>query len=210
MKSITDLILDRDGTVIYDRHYLADPAGVELLPGAGAALARLARAGVRLHLASNQSGIGRGYFTEADQQAVHARLVELLAGHGVTLAGAVHCPHAPEEHCACRKPAPGLWLALARDWNLDPATTAMVGDKEADVGLGLGAGLAASILVLTGKGAAHAARLGLPEPSGPWREIAPRAPGRPHLLARDLDAVADWLLGRGARAANTPAREVRP
>ncbi|WP_028586479.1 D-glycero-alpha-D-manno-heptose-1,7-bisphosphate 7-phosphatase [Desulfocurvus vexinensis] len=200
MKPITDVILDRDGTVIVDRHYLADPAGVELLPGAGAALARLARAGLRLHLASNQSGIGRGYFTEADQRAVQARLAALLAEHGVTLAGAVHCPHAPEEHCACRKPAPGLWLALARDWGLDPAATVMVGDKDADVGLGLGAGLAAAILVLTGKGAAHAARLGLPGLDGPWREIAPRAPGQPHLLARDLGAVADWLLARGASA----------
>ncbi|MCK9241156.1 HAD family hydrolase [Desulfocurvus sp.] len=205
MKPITDLILDRDGTIIVDRHYLADPAGVELLPGAGQALARLASAGVRLHLASNQSGIGRGRFTEADLRAVHARLEELLAKFGVRLAGVAHCPHAPEAACPCRKPATGMWLALARAQGLDPAATAMVGDKDADVGLGLAAGLAASILVLTGKGAAHAARMGLAEPRGPWREIAPRAPGQPHLLARDLAGAADWLLARGAGA-----REARP
>ncbi len=196
MMRIDSLILDRDGTVIADKHYLADPDGVELLPGAGEALARLARAGVRLFLASNQSGIGRGYFSEADQRAVHARLEALLQdGFGVTLSGAAHCPHAPEDGCDCRKPAPGMWRALAAAHGLDPAATAMVGDKIADVRFGLDAGLALSALVLTGKGAEHAARLGLPAPAGPVLEVRPRGEGRPHLVARDLAALADWLLG---------------
>jgi len=196
MKHITTIILDRDGTVIVDKHYLCDPAGVELLPGAASGLARLAGAGMGLYLASNQSGIGRGYFGEADQAAVHARLEEVLAGHGVRLSGAAHCPHAPEEACACRKPATGLWDALAAEHGLSPAASIMVGDKPADVSLGLNANLAASVLVLTGKGGATAEKMGLPPLPGdrPWLELTERREGWPHLVARDLDAVADWLL----------------
>ena len=76
---IRHILLDRDGTVIVERHYLADPDGVELLPGVGESLARLTRAGAKIYLVTNQSGIGRGYYGEADFQAVQARLLALLA-----------------------------------------------------------------------------------------------------------------------------------
>ncbi|WP_461210765.1 D-glycero-alpha-D-manno-heptose-1,7-bisphosphate 7-phosphatase [Desulfocurvus sp. DL9XJH121] len=200
LKPLQNVILDRDGTVIRDRHYLSDPDGVELLPGAARGLARLAGAGVRLFLASNQSGIGRGYFGLDEHQAVQARLDEVLAGAGVRLAGAAFCPHAPEDGCACRKPATGMWEDLAREHGLDAQATAMVGDKPADVSMGLNAGLAATVLVLTGKGRESAEKLGLPPLTGPCMELPERREGWPHAVAEDLDAASRWLLEQGGRA----------
>ncbi|HEX5727262.1 MAG TPA: HAD family hydrolase [Longimicrobiaceae bacterium] len=129
------VFLDRDGTLIVDRHYLADPAGVELLPGAGAAVARLNRAGLAVVLATNQSGIGRGYFTEADYRAVHARLEELLAGHGARFDAAYVAPAAdeapgPEDD---RKPGVGMFRRAAREHGLDLAASFYVGDRLRDV-----------------------------------------------------------------------------
>lgn len=203
MQDIRNIILDRDGTVIVDKHYLSDPAGVELIPDAGPALGRLAAAGRRLYLATNQSGIGRGYFSEADQHAVQARLEELLAAHAAPISGLAFCPHAPQDNCSCRKPATGLWDALSAEHGLEPDSSVMVGDKPADVSLGLNAGLAASVLVLTGKGVASAEKLGLPElPEGePWLELAERREGWPHVLARDLAAACDWILSAGRNRA---------
>lgn len=145
--------LDRDGTIIVEKNYLSDPAGVELLPGAAAGLRRLQAAGWGLVVVSNQSGIGRGYFTEADYEKVTARLVELLRAEGVALDGIYHCPHAPGAGCDCRKPLPGMLLRAARDLGFRPADCAVVGDKPADVELGRNAGAALSVLVRTGYGA---------------------------------------------------------
>ena len=89
MAFVRAVLLDRDGTLIEDRHYLADPAGVVLLPGVGPALARLARDGRRLFMVSNQSGVGRGYFDEEAVRACQRRLEELLGGCGVRLDDAV-------------------------------------------------------------------------------------------------------------------------
>ncbi|MGJ3523883.1 D-glycero-alpha-D-manno-heptose-1,7-bisphosphate 7-phosphatase [Nitratidesulfovibrio sp. D1] len=201
--SLTAVLLDRDGTVIEDRHYLADPEGVTLLPGAGQGLAALAAAGARLFLVTNQSGIGRGYFTEADLHACNDRLGKLLGEYGVTLTGTAFCPHGPDDGCACRKPAPGMWLALRDRHGLCAAATAMVGDKPEDVAFGRSAGLGLVVLVLTGKGQAAARTLGVPVPEGdaPVREPDPAdlaaRPDWPHAVARDLAAAAAWLLGRG-------------
>lgn len=195
------VLLDRDGTVIEDRHYLSDPSGVTLLPGAARGLAALVAAGARLFLVTNQSGIGRGYFTEADLHACNARLGELLGEHGVALADTAFCPHGPDDGCACRKPAPGMWLALRDRHGLCAATTAMVGDKREDVAFGRDAGLGRVVLVLTGKGQAAAQALGVPLPEGDAavREPAPAElaarPDWPHAVARDLAAAAEWLLG---------------
>lgn len=192
---IANLILDRDGTIIADKHYLADPAGVELLPGAGQALASLCRAGVRLFVATNQSGIGRGYFGEADYRAVQSRMEELLERDGARLHAAAFCPHAPQENCACRKPAPGMWEHLVAAHGLDPAATAMAGDKAADVAFGRRAGLALAILVLTGKGREHAQRLGLPLPEGDTLLLEFPGPDLPHAVCADLAAAARLIAG---------------
>ena len=145
------ILLDRDGTVIVEKSYLADPAGVELAPGAGAGLRRLAAAGFTLVVVSNQSGIARGFMTDADVAAVNARTAELLRAEGVEIAGWYHCPHGPEASCACRKPAPGLAHQAARDLGLDLRRSVVIGDKPSDIGLGDAVG-AGGVLVLTGHG----------------------------------------------------------
>ena len=134
------LFLDRDGTLIVDVGYPRDPALVEPLPGAFDALRALQRSWM-LVIISNQSGIGRGLIAQHEADAVHARVVELFAGAGVTFAGAYYCPHAPEAACRCRKPAPGLLLDAARDLDLDLAASAMVGDKPSDLEAGRAAGV---------------------------------------------------------------------
>lgn len=128
------VFLDRDGTVIEDRHYLGDPDGVRLLPGAGEAVARLNHAGLPVVLVTNQSGIGRGYFSAADFESVQRRVVGLLAEHGARVDAVYHCPHAPDDPpCDCRKPAPGLFLRASRELRIDLASSFFVGDRARDV-----------------------------------------------------------------------------
>jgi D-glycero-D-manno-heptose 1,7-bisphosphate phosphatase len=193
--SIRNLLLDRDGTIIKERHYLHDPAGVSLIPGTGPALARLGAAGKHLFIVTNQSGIGRGYYAMADFEAVQCRLLELLAGHDVRIADTVCCPHTPDTGCSCRKPAIGLFTALRERHGLLAAATAVMGDAASDIAFGLALGSPLTILVLTGHGMKTAVSLGLPPLSGPVMELAGRLPNWPHVLARDLPAAADWLLG---------------
>ena len=139
------LFLDRDGTIMVDVGYPRDPARVELLPGAAAALAALAPHAA-LVIISNQSGLARGRITPAEAAAVHARLIELLAAAGVAIAGAYYCPHGPDHGCRCRKPAPGLLLDAAADLDLDLAASIVIGDKPSDVAAGRAAGCTAALL----------------------------------------------------------------
>lgn len=149
------VFLDRDGTVIAEKHYLHDPAEVELLPGAAEGLRRLAALGLPLVLVSNQSGVGRGYFSRSDVDRVHGRLLELLEAQGARLDALYVCPHAPDQQCSCRKPLPGLIDRAAAELGLDPAESFVIGDKPCDVDLGLVVN-ATTFLVTTGYGAAHA------------------------------------------------------
>jgi D,D-heptose 1,7-bisphosphate phosphatase len=182
------VLLDRDGTLIRDHPYLADPALVELERGALAALRRLADAGYLLVLVTNQSGIGRGLYGLRDYQAVQARLEELLREGGVALARTYYCPHHPTEargefkqRCACRKPAPGMLEQAVRELDLERGACVMVGDSPADVGAGRAAGMA-TVLVSTGRGFSTESA----------RDAAP------DYLARDLlDAAESFILARG-------------
>jgi D-glycero-D-manno-heptose 1,7-bisphosphate phosphatase len=149
------ILLDRDGTVIVERHYLSDPTQVELLPGAAEGLRALGGMGLGLAIVTNQSGIGRGYFDRVRLEAIHHRMNELLAAEGVVLDGIYYCPHTPEDACGCRKPAVGLALQAAMDHGFDPVTAFVIGDKRCDVDLGHNLG-AKSILVRTGYGAREA------------------------------------------------------
>jgi histidinol-phosphate phosphatase family protein len=129
------VFLDRDGTVIVDRHYLADPAGVELLPRAGEAIARLNAAGLPALLVTNQSGIGRGYFTEEQYAAVHARLEALLAEMGARLDAEYHCAEPPDEtpDDSCRKPGVAMFVRAAKEHGLSLEGSHFVGDRLRDV-----------------------------------------------------------------------------
>jgi len=129
------VFLDRDGTVIEERNYLADPDQVVLIGGAVDALRRLHQAGWKLVIVTNQSGIARGMYTEADFRAVQDRMEQLLAAEGVVLDGVYHCPHHPDftGPCACRKPGPGMYQQAARELGLDPSASVYVGDRRSDV-----------------------------------------------------------------------------
>lgn len=134
------VFLDKDGTLVEDVPYNVDPALIRLTPGAVEGLRLLHRAGYRLFVVSNQSGVGRGFFPESALEPVAARLGELLAEGDVPLAGFVWCPHRPEDGCACRKPQPGMLLRLAEREGIDPVASWMVGDILDDVEAGRRAG----------------------------------------------------------------------
>ncbi|HWZ58709.1 MAG TPA: HAD family hydrolase [Gemmatimonadaceae bacterium] len=127
--------LDRDGTVMHDEHYLADPARVRLIDGAAAAIARLRAAGIAVVIVTNQSGIARGYITAAQYDAVRARLDALLCAAGAPVDGTYHCPHHPDVDgpCDCRKPGTGLYRQAIADLELDAGRTAFVGDRWSDM-----------------------------------------------------------------------------
>ena len=144
--------LDRDGTIIVERHYLSDPDGVELLPDAAVGIRALRRSGMPVVVISNQPGIGRGLYDADAVERVNARMVSLLEAEGVTVDRIYLCPHTPEDGCACRKPAPGLVYEAARDLLRSPARSIVVGDKRCDVELGAAVG-ATTVLVRTGYGA---------------------------------------------------------
>lgn len=151
--------LDRDGTLIVEREYLADPAGVELVPGAADALRRLRQAGYALVLVTNQSGIGRGLYTTADFAAVQARLEQDLAAAGVALDGVYVCPHAPHAGCDCRKPGLALFLQATAELDLDLAASVFIGDRLRDVEPAARLG-GRGLLVGTGYGADESSRAG--------------------------------------------------
>ncbi len=130
------VLLDRDGTIIVDKEYLCDPKGVELLPGAAEGLKRLYDAGYILTVVSNQSGVGRGYFTGDDVVKVNAMVCEILQRRGVVLSGIYFCPHAPDEKCHCRKPKTGLVACAMRDLGMvRDDIVCVVGDKDSDMEL---------------------------------------------------------------------------
>lgn len=143
---------DRDGTLIVDKNYLSDPEQVELLPGAREAMDALRQAGYGIVVVTNQSGVGRGYFTMQDVDAVNARLRSLLGEFD----GIYACPHGPEDGCECRKPKPGMLLQASRELSFDLSECTVIGDKDVDVDLARNAG-ARAVLVTTGYGARHLA-----------------------------------------------------
>ena len=145
------IILDRDGTVIEEKHYLSDPDQVALLPGAAEGLRRFQDQGFGLVIVSNQSGIGRGYFSAQTVARVNERMIQLLGREGVRIDGIYVCPHSPEDGCECRKPKPGLVIQAAKSLNFDATECWVIGDKTCDVELGNRVG-AATLLVRTGYG----------------------------------------------------------
>jgi D-glycero-D-manno-heptose 1,7-bisphosphate phosphatase len=159
------IFLDRDGTIIVEKHYLSDPALVELEPGAAQGLKRLCDLGLKLVVVSNQSGIGRGKFGIEAAHSVNARVAELLAAHGVSIAGWYMCPHAPGTDCTCRKPLPGMAQQAHEELGVPLAGCYVIGDKRIDVELGQALG-GTGLLVTTGHGQedapwAHANQVGV-------------------------------------------------
>lgn len=182
------LFLDRDGTLMVDREYIKDPAEVALLPGVAAALRRFVDAGYAPVVITNQSGIARGLLTEADYEAVDARMDELLAAEGVTLAGSYFCPHHPDfpyrgvAQCDCRKPEPGLHVRAIAEHGLIPERAVFIGDRWRDLEPSFRLGIGTAILV--------------PSAHTPAEDVE-RA-RREAQVAADLGAAASLVLGAGA------------
>ena len=149
MNSTRAVFFDRDGTLMEEAHYCADPARVKVYPGVTEALRELKVAGFRTFLITNQSGIGRGLITEAQYRAVEAEVLRQI-GDGL-LDACYFCPDAPDVPSTRRKPAPGMLLEAAADFDIDLAGSYMIGDKSADIECGRRAGTR-TILVRTGYG----------------------------------------------------------
>lgn len=151
------IILDRDGVINYDSDdYVRTAQAWRPLPGSLEAIAQLHAHGYHVVVVSNQSGIGRGLFTEAALEAIHTKMVRAVEATGGALAGIYYCPHRPDEGCDCRKPAPGLLRRAARELGFDLSGVPFIGDKASDVLAARAVG-ARPILVRTGRGEAAAA-----------------------------------------------------
>jgi histidinol-phosphate phosphatase family protein len=175
------VFLDRDGTLVRETGYLANPDELELLPGVTRALRNLSDAGVPLVVISNQAGVGRGLFTAARVHEVMARLRRRLRAEGVEISAIYFCPHRPDEGCPCRKPKTGLLERAAEDQHLSLAGSVMIGDKRIDAAAGRNAG-GRGILVRTGYGREEEGRTDVPGPP-------------PSQVCDDLAAAVAWWLG---------------
>jgi histidinol-phosphate phosphatase family protein len=149
------IFLDRDGTIIRERHHLCDPELVELLPGAAEGLRRMREMGFALVVVTNQSVIGRGLIDEPRLEQIHARMRELLRIEGVDVDAIFHCPHTPDDGCDCRKPATGMIDRACEQLRVRPEDAFVIGDKACDIELGRAVG-ATTILVRTGYGLKYA------------------------------------------------------
>ncbi len=182
------VFVDRDGTLIEDRGYTHKVEDYAPLAGAVEGLRQLSDAGFRVAIVTNQSGIGRGYYGEADFERFQAHLVRDLAARGVEIEASYHCPHRPDAGCACRKPAIGLLERAQRELGADLAASWVIGDSPADVALALRAGCGA-VYVLTGQGAALRGELPADVP-----------------VADDLPAAARYILSAASSIRSERAR----
>jgi len=180
------VFLDRDGTLIVEKNYLHRPEEVEVFPGAGAALKRLADAGFKLLVVTNQSGIGRGLFTLADAEAVNARVSQEFAQAGVQFEKTYIAPEAPDQPSRGRKPSPQFLFDAREEFDLNLAASFMVGDKLLDLECGWNAGVQKSILVRTGYGAG----VERDEPDQIRRAV----------VVDGLAGAAEWILMSGGTA----------
>jgi len=175
------VFLDRDGTINEEMGYINHLSRFRLLPRAAAGIARLNRAGVKVLVVTNQSGVARGYFPPRLVEEVHARLTDLLAAEGAWVDGIYVCLHGPQEGCTCRKPQPGLLLRAAAEHGLDLGRCYLVGDRHNDLLTAAGVGVK-GILVLTGYGL------------GEWELFGDTWEVKPWAVAADLEEAARLIL----------------
>ena len=182
------VFLDHDGTINEQMGYINHISRFHLLPGVANAIKRLNDAHIPVIVVSNQSGLARGYFPEELLTAVHKKMDEQLAEKGARVDAVYYCPHHPEakeerfrKACNCRKPKPGLIFTAAKELELDPEKSFVVGDRWSDIKTAAACG-ARSVLVRTGYGR------GDEEYIGPFQEI------QPHKKCDDLQGAVDWIL----------------
>jgi D-glycero-D-manno-heptose 1,7-bisphosphate phosphatase len=166
------VILDRDGTINHDsEHFIKSPAEWRPIAGSLEAIARLTQAGLRIVVATNQSGIARGLLDTATLISIHDTLQRAAAQAGGRIDAFFFCPHAADSACKCRKPQPGMLLEVARRFNISLENTYMVGDALRDVQAAAAAG-ARPVLVLTGRGRQTLEAGGLPPGTEVFDDLA--------------------------------------
>lgn len=181
------IILDRDGVLNEDSDaFIKTTAEWIPLPGSAEAVGRLTQAGYAIAIATNQSGVARGYFTLETLQDMHDKMAALAAEHGGKFAHIAFCPHGPDDHCDCRKPLPGLIFQIEQALSVSADGCWMVGDSIRDLEAGVAAGCKPA-LVRTGKGAKSEAKLADAGLSNA-------------LVFDDLSAFADFVLQQPADA----------
>ncbi|MDB6029008.1 MAG: D-glycero-D-mannoheptose,7-bisphosphate phosphatase [Verrucomicrobiales bacterium] len=178
------VFLDRDGTIIEDKDYLHRPEQVVIYPGVVDACKRLAEAGFKLVMVTNQSGVGRGYFTLADVDNVHAHLAAEFARAGLRFEKIYIAPEHPDAPSRGRKPSPQFLFDARDELGIDLAQSYMIGDKLIDLECGWNAGVKKSILVRTGYGAE-------------FSKLNPEKLGNA-VVVDDVPGAVNWILSDGA------------
>lgn len=178
------VFLDRDGVILEEKNYLSREEDVVLLKEAADGIRLLSSVGLKIVIVTNQSGIGRGLFSEGDYRKVMERMLALLGKEGARIDGAYFCPHAPWEGCGCRKPSPGLVFLAEKELDLNLAGSFVVGDKQSDIELARAIG-ARSILVRTGYG------------SQTERAEKPVCDAVAQNLREAAEIIVRWVEGRG-------------
>jgi D-glycero-D-manno-heptose 1,7-bisphosphate phosphatase len=176
------VFLDRDGTMIAEKNYLRRPEDVEIFPATRIGLKKLCAAGFKLFIVSNQSGVGRGYFTLEDVARVNEHLCQELGKNGVRFKKIYIAPEKPDEPSRGRKPSPQFLFDARDEFNLDLSQSFLIGDKLIDLECGWNAGVKKSILVRTGYGAEVE--------RDDMRKLTSA------VIVDDLDEAADWILGQ--------------
>ncbi|MBI5237952.1 MAG: HAD family hydrolase [Deltaproteobacteria bacterium] len=171
------VFLDRDGTINEDSGYVSRPEDVVLIKGAVEAVRALNSLGVPVIVITNQSGVGRGYFTEDSLKAVNTRLIELLNVGGARIDGLYCCVHRPDDKCGCRKPKTGLIVKAASVLGIDPRLSYVIGDKASDAGLARNVG-ARAVMVRTGHG----------------RKDVKTLLDAPDFVADDIVSAVEWVI----------------
>ncbi len=178
------LFVDRDGTLNPDLHYLKDADRIELFRGVGDALALVRDHGFLTVCVTNQSGVERGLYSDADVERIHARLNDLLRPHRAAIDAFYYCPHAPEHGCACRKPGTLLFEQARDDLGIDLGSSAIIGDRGLDIEAGRRIGLMTALVPRPGLEGAAAT------------ELAERGV-TPDLVASTFGNAVLRVLGRG-------------
>jgi heptosyltransferase-2 len=185
------IFLDRDGTLNPDPGYIRSPDQFELFPGVAQASAKLVRAGARLIVVTNQSGVARGLFSIGELEAIHAKLSRLLGEAGAPLDALYVCPHHPDDSCHCRKPNTGLIDQAVRERSVDLTRSYLIGDHMRDMELAKRVG-SRSILVTTGA---------VPPQQIEGLKASGLAPDR---VASSFDEAVEWLLGDARKRSGIP------
>ncbi len=170
------IFLDRDGTLVHDEGYVYKIEDFKLLPNVIEAL-ELLKDNFKLFIITNQSGIGRGYYTKEDFLKFNNHLIEELEKNNIKIEKTYMCPHLPTENCDCRKPNEKFAKEAEKDFNIDLKESYVIGDHDFDIEMGKKTG-SKSILVLTGHGKKHLNEL----------------KSKPNFIAEDLLEAAEWIL----------------